>query len=320
MTAPETFPGHLPVTTRRRWLAGASLAVSMLAIGWVAWTFAGQLGEVRARVADGPLIAGMLVGAPAYAALTLLLTLAWWWLLGIYERRPTLRAAYAIWARSQIAKYLPGNVLHYASRQVLGRRLGIGHANLVASAVMETGSTLLAAATISIHAALPAARDGASLPAPWMLVAVPLGAVLAWPVIDRLLRRSASTARHLRALPVLSLRRALRLLVPSLALHGAFLFGTGALLLGLLWAGWPALEISAPRVIGSYALAWLAGTLMPGAPGGLGVREAVLTLLLAPRLGAAHASALALALRGVTLGGDLLTTLGGWAASRTARS
>ena len=319
MSVPGTVSVAPRIALRRRWVARTTGAVSLVAIVGVAWTLAGQLDEVRDSVAGRPLFAGMLLGAPAYGALTVLLAAAWWWLLGTYERRPPLRVAYAIWARSQIAKYLPGNVLHYAGRQVLGRRENLGHANLVAASVLETGSTLAAAATISILVVSPALRGGALPPAPWVLFAAPLATLAAWPVIDRLLRRWSRTAPYVAAWPALSPRRALALLGPSLLLHAAFLAGTGALLLGLLRVGWPAAEVSAPRVLASYALAWLAGTLTPGAPGGLGVREAVLTLLLAPRLGPAHASALALSLRGLTVGGDLLTALAGWLAARPAR-
>ena len=43
-------------------------------------------------------------GTAAYAALTILLGLAWWWLLGAYDRRPGLALGYSVWARAQIAK------------------------------------------------------------------------------------------------------------------------------------------------------------------------------------------------------------------------
>ncbi len=81
-------------------------------------------------------------------------------------------------------------------------------------------------------------------------------------------------------------------------------------LLGLLRAGWDHDGSVDPRaVMTAYAAAWLAGTLMPGAPAGMGVREMVLTLELEPALGPTQAAALALALRLVTTAGDLLTAL-----------
>ena len=67
------------------------------------------------------------------------------------------------------------------------------------------------------------------------------------------------------------------------------------------------------RILALYPLAWMAGTVAVGAPAGVGVREAILTLGLEPVLGPGPAAVVALALRLVTLGGDLLTALaGGW--------
>jgi uncharacterized membrane protein YbhN (UPF0104 family) len=44
-----------------------------------------------------------------------------------------------------------------------------------------------------------------------------------------------------------------------------------------------------PEYMGAFAVAWLVGLLAVFAPGGLGVREAVLVALLASRIGAANA-------------------------------
>ena len=54
------------------------------------------------------------------------------------------------------------------------------------------------------------------------------------------------------------------------------------------------------------ATAWTLGFLTPGAPAGLGVREAVLVALLTPSAGEPAALTAALAFRAATLGGDLL--------------
>jgi uncharacterized membrane protein YbhN (UPF0104 family) len=49
--------------------------------------------------------------------------------------------------------------------------------------------------------------------------------------------------------------------------------------------------------MGAFAVAWLAGLLAVYAPGGLGVREAVLVALLSSRIGAADALVVAAASR-----------------------
>ena len=61
------------------------------------------------------------------------------------------------------------------------------------------------------------------------------------------------------------------------------------------------------ELIGIGSAAWLVGFVVPGAPGGLGVREAVLIAgLSAVALPATEATAVALAYRFVTMVGDVL--------------
>ena len=56
--------------------------------------------------------------------------------------------------------------------------------------------------------------------------------------------------------------------------------------------------------VGITALAWVAGYAVPGAPAGLGVREAVLLAGLSLMVGEAHAVVVVLLLRVVTTLGD----------------
>ena len=58
---------------------------------------------------------------------------------------------------------------------------------------------------------------------------------------------------------------------------------------------------------GAFALAWVAGFVTPGAPAGVGIREAVISLGLAPLLGTGGAVAVAGLLRLVSVFGDLAT-------------
>jgi uncharacterized membrane protein YbhN (UPF0104 family) len=56
-----------------------------------------------------------------------------------------------------------------------------------------------------------------------------------------------------------------------------------------------------------FSLAWVVGFVVPGAPGGIGVREAVFVSLFAPTLGAGIAANLAIALRLITTLSDVVT-------------
>ena len=59
-------------------------------------------------------------------------------------------------------------------------------------------------------------------------------------------------------------------------------------------------------LLGAFALSWIAGVLLPLLPAGLGPRDAVLVVGLAGVTGAGPAAALAIALRVVSLAGELL--------------
>jgi len=67
----------------------------------------------------------------------------------------------------------------------------------------------------------------------------------------------------------------------------------------------------------AFTLAWAVGFVTPGAPAGIGVREALLLVVLSPTLGAADASLLTLALRVATTLGDILCfAIGMWLLAR----
>ncbi len=285
-------------------LLGMGLALA--GVAWVLWQVAGAGFSPPAGFESRRMIPAIVLGAGLYALLSLLLAGGWWWLTGAYGSRRPLAATAAVWARTQIAKYLPGNVFHYLGRQALGRRLGLGHQALVASHLLELVSLFAAAALIGAGGAVAARSPAAAAVSLPLIVAVAAGGLFAWPLADAALRRLPWSAETMAALPRLSVAGAARLLLPVLASHAAFLIGTGMLLMLLLRAA-GATGPDPANLLWVYALAWVAGILTPGAPGGLGIREAVLTLGLGEALGAGNAAALALTLRLVTLLGDVVT-------------
>jgi uncharacterized membrane protein YbhN (UPF0104 family) len=117
---------------------------------------------------------------------------------------------------------------------------------------------------------------------------------LPWPRLDQ-------AAQDLRALTIgWRLPAILAALLSFYALCGFLLWTlAGALGRASDAAPWTTLT-------GAFATAWLAGFLSPGVPAGLGVREAVLLLLLPPAMGDAATVSVTLAMRLTTTLGDLL--------------
>jgi glycosyltransferase 2 family protein len=78
-------------------------------------------------------------------------------------------------------------------------------------------------------------------------------------------------------------------------------------------------EYDAAFYVGAFAIAWLAGLVAVYAPGGLGVREAVLVALLSSRIGAANALVLAAASRLIFILADVVLAGAATAALRRGR-
>ena len=74
------------------------------------------------------------------------------------------------------------------------------------------------------------------------------------------------------------------------------------------WRGRPAPSGAAPLSLSVvvFAVAWVAGLITPGAPGGLGVRESIITLGLGGVIGEPAALTAALMHRAVSVTGDAI--------------
>ena len=242
--------------------------------------------------------------------------LAWWVLLSDQRAGAPIWRVIPLFLVSQFGKYLPGNVGQFVGRVVLARDAGIPPPLTLATMVTEVlwnVGTALGVSALAMY--LFVGTRVASLP-PWMDVTglcACFVALLAAPWVGTtLLRRvfpgvvakvfSGSELRPpgwLAALKVSALYVACYACLGSaLDLQARFMFS--------------APSASLVEVSGFFALAWLAGYLLPGAPAGIGVRESVMLVLLAPLYGESTAIALGITLRLASTLADALALLAGW--------
>ena len=266
--------------------------VVALALGFVGarlWQ-GGAWDLVRPRL--GLLLLATTGGALLYGLAGFLLSAAWREILAA-ERPPGPAAAYhAVYGRTQIAKYLPGNCFHFVGRQVLGPALGHSQAALALASLVEGILLLAVAASLALPLALP--RFGG-----WTLV-LPAGALAALALVS-----ATPGLARVRFQPDGGTYRASRLL-RALVLQAAFFAAAGGVLwlLAALLVAPPAAAPGPLTTIGALALAWAAGFVTPGAAAGVGVREAVLMVALDGPLGPEASAVVALAFRLVTTAGD----------------
>ena len=243
-------------------------------------------------------------------------------MLGRLDPQCPFVTAYWVFSRSQIGKYLPGNILHYAGRQVLGKMCGFSQDLLMAVSTSEIFFQVLAAATIAcVGAALiPIAPEyrlilviGATL------LLIFLGIILYLPrLVEVVVAHIPRLAFLLRLKPIGQVRF---YLVP-IFIYGLHLVLVGAFI-GYLAYRLGAADFKLTGIIHYtvlYTIAWTLGFVTPGAPGGIGVREALLTAQMSPLVGSSNAVLMALCLRLAAITGDIVLFLTSFLAARARRN
>ncbi len=236
-----------------------------------------------------------------YALSLSLLAVAWQRILRVLCSRkvPAFPEIFSAYMRTQVAKYLPGNIFHYVGRVEVLRRHGVARAELVLSLAYETMLLLVLAVAIGGGAALSLGFVGlADLDFPaWWLAGGMAGAMLAvWGVHHW----RPGPFHHLPSLH----RKVWFNLAVTVLLYAAYFFLFSAILLWL--ATLLGRNVSYPVCLAAACLPWAIGFVTPGAPGGLGVREAMVVFVLnhvMPPLDSLVISAL---MRLVTVVGDLM--------------
>jgi uncharacterized membrane protein YbhN (UPF0104 family) len=182
----------------------------------------------------------------------------------------TQRRWAGLFFQAQLGKYIPGSVWQYAGRAAVARAHGIPIRPVSVSLPIEFGASAVAGGAMA-----------AFLLGWWGAVLVAAAAVL--------LVALERPARSRRPAAFATVKATLLYLPLWLALGGSFWLCARGLL------GVPARDLA--FYVGAFAVAWLAGLVAIYAPGGLGVREAVLVALLSSRIGAADALVVAAASR-----------------------
>lgn len=223
----------------------------------------------------------------------------------------------ALFLVSQFGKYIPGNIGQFVGRVVLARDIGIPVpitlATMLTEALWSIG-TALGISALSLFLFLdghistfPRWFNGVGLlvcfaaviAAPWA------GVTLLKRVFPDFIGRLFGGS-ELRPPGMVAALRVSILYVCGYGCMGLILRMQSQVYFGAPAA--PLLEVS-----GFFALAWLAGYLLPGAPAGIGVRESVLLVLFTPLYGESAAIALGITLRLATTAADALAFATGWA-------
>lgn len=285
-----------------RWKQAVRLAAVVASLGFLAALVVSQWQELRAF--PWALRPGFLALSLAGLLAAWLLELSIWRFLlaGVGGALPWRRAA-QVWFYSNLVRYIPGNIWQFLGMAELAADGGVGRLTTFTSiALHQALSTAVGLVVAAVYFA--AAGQGALFEAvrPFLLL-VPLGLVFCHP---RLLEWGLNQAlRVLKRPPVrvtLTWRQVAAALVGYLGVW--LVMGSAFALLAASVApvGWG----QVPALVATWAAAYVIGYLSLLTPSGLGVREGVMVLLLAPILPAPAPTVVALAARLWMVAGELL--------------
>jgi uncharacterized membrane protein YbhN (UPF0104 family) len=240
----------------------AGNVVAVVAVIFVFVRLRASVETLPALTASAPLIAAIVAGVGANLLGLALATSAWQALLRSVGVEAAWRACAAIVGRSNIAKYVPGNIFHLVGRVGLAADAGLPSSLVVATLTAETAIVIGVAGLLGAPAAVRRLQSLTEVPAvPTVAVAV-AAAVAALAALAVLLRRRGIALRPGVLGTVVALD------IVTYVVHGT--------------TTWWLLSVLAPAAsttwwvcVSGFSLAWVLGFVVPGAPGGIGVREAV---------------------------------------------
>jgi uncharacterized membrane protein YbhN (UPF0104 family) len=227
-----------------------------------------------------------------YALLIFLLGLSWKKILEILMNKVLSETLIYVYVKSFIAKYIPGNVFHYFVRHSEALKYGISNKVLVKSNILEAFLIVLASLLVSIPSVMSSSDNRSEI----------LEQYFEYWVVLFLLYIIIFIFYFFYKSEIFNLRKYL-----YVVLQYMIFFVVAGVICWILIEDIYGINVSVIFCIGLYALSWLFGFIVPGAPGGMGVRESVFVILSIGILSQAQALLVALVLRLVNTFGEFIS-------------
>ncbi len=213
-----------------------------------------------------------LVGsAVLFAAYYLLSALVWWAILRGCGLPADRSRSVATWAKSILGRYVPGNVVMFASRGWMSSRQGLDVDRVGAAMVYE--QALNVAGALVVTAALLPFWHFQRSAATWALLGIPVIVAAMHPRVFAPL--AGAILRALRR-PPLARTLPFRWVIAVLAAFAGLWLVAGFAMLTFAAAVTDVTAAAFPQLTAGFALAFVAGMAAFFVPSGIGVREGVL--------------------------------------------
>lgn len=219
-----------------------------------------------------------------------------------------------IYIKSNMGKYLPGNVMQYVGRNIISKQLGWSHTKITFSSIMEIILFIITATILSLVFAFEYAisyfrltiNNIVSKP---LYIALSLICItLAIFAIKIYLLKDKSLVQILQRYCKKNL---LFFTIKIFIMQSiVFIFMGLILFMTLFFISNISIQLKDTYIVMStFIVAWLTGFILPGVPGGLGVRESILLFTLSPMYGEDKVILAILVHRLISIFGDIIAFL-----------
>lgn len=264
--------------------------VTFLAIIYIFFAIVSQWRGISEWRPDKVTTLILFILAGIYGSCLFLLAEMWHRLILIVSNKSLPRSlTYSSYTETQVAKYLPGNVFHLIGRHAFLSSHGLKHRQLARAVVLEIGF-LLGGAGIIAAAGLFLSNTSITEHSISILAILTMVGF-------------AVVAIFFLNTPTGKIAKLFGNGIIVLALTTVFFLCQGLIFFSICLLISPSAEIIA---VPSAALSWMAGYIVPGAPGGLGIREFVLLALGSSGLNNAELLIAVALFRAIAILGDLV--------------
>jgi len=279
------------------------LTIILLSFWFIGEKFWEHQNWLRNSALNYELLITIFICSVIYGLSEFLLSFAWRRLLKMCGHKDiSANVCNRIYGKSQIAKYIPGNIFHVVGRHILGSQAGIKNIVLAGATIYEILGLISISVLIGFGGMIIFGLSNIYFSL-YQIILILFSTI----VITSLITALAPYLMSLRGI-ILPYRGIWDTIINISKIYVFYFifFLIAGLLLVIIVNLFLDININLiAKLVVIFSISWLSGFIIPGAPGGIGVREAVIIFFITPIIGEAQSVAIAIALRFVTLLGDV---------------
>lgn len=218
-----------------------------------------------------------------YAILLIIMSLSWRQISSTIVDKPIkFWICSKVYCKSNLLKYIPGNIFQYMGRIELAERLELGHTDVALATGIDVFIQFFSFFIVSIvfcGCGFLQIMKINTLLQKFLPIAILICLISLGILVHFIKIKHKEKINYYRALLV---RKNIPVLLKCISRYIFIAIGFGIIYLLIIseTVTFPVNMNEYLEIFGIFILSWLFGFITPGAPGGIGIREAVLTLLL----------------------------------------